>query len=51
MIGRDKLFVCWLETVPETIPDLRGQEANSCPPQPDAAAAQLTSEITEPLSD
>ena len=26
MIGRDKLFVCWLEAVPEAIPDLRNRE-------------------------
>ena len=26
MIGRDKLFVCWLEAAPEAIPDLRNRE-------------------------
>jgi hypothetical protein len=26
MIGRDKLFVCWLEVAPEAIPDLRDRE-------------------------
>ena len=29
-IGRDKLFVCWLETAPEAIPDLRQPEADAC---------------------
>ena len=37
MIGREKLFVCWLETVPQAIPDLRA-------PQSDAAAVPLGSE-------
>jgi hypothetical protein len=50
MIGREKLFVCWLEAVPERIPDLR-EEAAVSRLQPDPAAPQLTSELAEPLSD
>lgn len=45
MIGRDKLFVCWLETAPERIPDLSEQTLASRL-QPDPVAAQLTSEVT-----
>jgi hypothetical protein len=48
MIGRDKLFVCWLEAAPEQIPDLR-EDAGRL--QPDPIGAQLTSELIEPLSD
>jgi hypothetical protein len=35
MIGGDKLLVCWLETAPEAIPDLRQREADTCSPQRD----------------
>lgn len=50
MIGREKLFVCWLETPPDRIPDLR-EEAAASPLQPASIAPQLTSELVEPLSD
>ena len=33
MIGRDKLFVCWLEATPEAISDLREQGSDTRPPQ------------------
>jgi hypothetical protein len=42
MIGRDKLFVYWLEAAPEAIPDLRNRELvralrrSGNPPQPPA---------------
>jgi hypothetical protein len=51
MIGRDKLFVCWLEAAPEGIPDLRQQEADPCLPQMDSGVAQITSELAEQLTD
>jgi hypothetical protein len=51
MIGRDKLFVCWLETLSERIPDLRQKEPTACQLRPDSSAAQLTSEMTETLFD
>lgn len=50
MIGREKQFVCWLETPPDRIPDLR-EEAAASPLQPASIAPQLTSELVEPLSD
>lgn len=43
MIGRERLFVCWLETAPEAIPDLRE-------PRRDAGAAPVTAEARELLS-
>jgi hypothetical protein len=43
MIGREKLFVCWLETEPEALPDLRE-------PQSDADAEPAASEARELLS-
>ncbi len=38
MIGRDKLFVCWLDAAPQAIPDLRERDSDTRPPQlkPDA---------------
>jgi hypothetical protein len=47
MIGRDKLFVCWLDAAPEAIPDLREQGSGACPSQLEASAEQLTSEAGE----
>ena len=47
MIGRDKLFVCWLEAAPEAIPDLRERDLNTCRSQLEAGAEQLTPEAGE----
>ena len=47
MIGRDKLFVCWLEAAPQAIPDLREQDPDTGRSQRDAGAEQLTPEIGE----
>ena len=44
MIGRDKLFVCWLEATPEAIPDLRDQECDACPPEREISGDQVTPE-------
>lgn len=43
MIGRDKPYACWLETVPEAIPDLREHKS-------EIGAEQVTSETSELLS-
>ena len=43
MIGRDKLFVCWLETAPEAISDLREHKS-------EIGAEQVTSETSKLLS-
>jgi hypothetical protein len=51
MIGRDKLFVCWLEAAPEAIPDLREQDADSSRSQRDASAGQLAPEAAELVHD
>lgn len=50
MIGRDKLFVCWLDAAPEAIPDLREQNPDTCVPQRDASSEHLTSEAREVVS-
>jgi hypothetical protein len=42
MIGRDKLFVCWLETAPEAISDLREHKS-------EIGAEQVTSDATVPV--
>jgi hypothetical protein len=42
MIGRDKLFVCWLDAIPEAMPDLRDQECDACPPQRRISGDQVT---------
>jgi hypothetical protein len=47
MIGRDKLFVCWLEAAPQAIPDLRERDLDTCRSQLEAGAEQLAPEAGE----
>ena len=49
MIGCEKLFVCWLETIPEAIPDLREIDAGQS--QRDDGAAKVTSEAAQLSTD